>query len=91
MGKHKITVALLVLYYVWFAYVVWHMITGTDNEGEGLRLVTMIVISAIVGGLYLCVFLFRVLASKEPFRENAVFLWLILLPVLVQVVYHLSR
>lgn len=91
MHKHKITMVLLALYYAWFAYVGWHMITGTDNEGEGLRLVTMIVISAVIGAVYLFVFLFKILVSKEPFKENALFLWLVLIPITIELVYHFSR
>lgn len=90
MHKHPVTITLLVLYYLWFAYVGWHMLSGTDNEGEGLRLITMIIISWIIAAVYLCVFLFRVLVSKEPFKEHAVFLWLILVPAVIGLAYQVS-
>jgi hypothetical protein len=54
MQKHKITIFFLILYYAWFAYVGWHMITGTDNEAEGLRLATMIIISVVLAE-FICV------------------------------------
>jgi hypothetical protein len=89
MQKHKITIFFLILYYAWFAYVGWHMITGTDNEAEGLRLATMIIISVVLAGIYLCVFLFKMFASKESGKENFLFLWLITLPIIVAAVYHI--
>jgi heme/copper-type cytochrome/quinol oxidase subunit 4 len=89
MQKHKTTILFLVLYYIWFAYVGWHIATGADNEGEVLRLSTMIIISVVLAGVYLCVFLFRMFASKESGKENFLFLWLITLPIIIGAVYHI--
>ena len=89
MQKHKITIFLLILYYVWFAYVGWHIATGADNEGEVLRVSTMVIISVILAGIYLGVFLFKMFASKEAGKENFIFLWLITLPIIIGAVYHI--
>lgn len=88
MKKHKITIFFLVLYYAWFAFVAWHIATGTDNEAEGLRLMSMIIISLVISGIYLAVFLVKMFTSKESVRENFLFLWLITLPIVIGAIYH---
>lgn len=89
MQKHKITIFLLILYYAWFAYVGWHMVNGTDNEAEGLRMITMIIISIALAGIYLVIFLFKLFATREPDKANFIFLWLITLPIIAGAVYKL--
>ncbi len=91
MQKHRTTIILLVLYYLWFAYVGWHMVKGLDNEAEGLRMITMIIISVALGGIYLCVFLFKILVSKETAKENYLFIWLITLPMIMGGIYKILQ
>lgn len=89
MKKHKVAIFFLLLYYAWFAFVGWHMVTGADNEAEGLRITAMVVISLGISAVYVVGFMIRMFTSKEPARENFIFLWLVTLPIVIGFIAHI--